>query len=112
MIEISNKTFSEMESKRSEAFRTELCAYLAEAFEDIETNERERRLDGLLDQCSKLGITSEYGVTCYCFLSFLAGKPMIFDDTYVTAHHRYVAEFSDVNQLPIDLYEVIEPGLS
>lgn len=108
----SNQQFVAFERKADQRFEKELDAYLEEAFEDVADDDRRLRLKGCREHCDALGITSEYGITCYCFLSFMLERPLAHEDDFLTEHQRYQLKYGSADQLPIDLYERLEPRMS
>lgn len=111
MLRISRTQYSSVSEASNRDFLSDLEELLANSFPELEREVLNSRMLGMVAQCELLGIKTQYGISSYCFVSLLRDRPLVHDADFVSQHRRYVELYGDPDQLSIDLYECIEPGL-
>ncbi len=105
---ISDQQFRDFDERAREVLFAEIDDELAACWPEMPVDHRRARLAVCREDCRSFGFEGDYAIWCYCLLCFQSDTRWALDAGFREEHRRYLAAYDDVDQLPIDLWEVVE----
>ncbi len=105
VMKLSSAMIAQWDELARQRFMDELRDTLFEHHDDIPLERREELFLATEDECQKLGIETEYGLTAFFVLSFAFEMPLSFKAGYMALHRDFLRRFESPERLPIEIYD-------
>ncbi len=105
---ISDQQFRDFDERARDGLFADIDDELSACGPEMPADRRRARLAACREDCRNFGFEGDYAIWCYCLLCFQTDTRWALDAGFREEYRRYLATYGDVDQLPIDLWEVAE----